>query len=157
MALQYLLIINQENLLQRNLKVATKVYNKHCLIEFQEEDYWYAQRQTQLHWNPHTLQHHQSQIWQNVQQNNLNWQNSKHLNQQWTSKLRDSSHRLQNFPNMQQSFGDSVIDTSLLNVIDTQHQVQHETTQALSKAIQLQDTWSNDTFQVGLPTFQEAQ
>ena len=88
-----------------------------------------------------TRQHHSDQ------------RNSRRLNQQWTSTPRDPSQRSHNFPNMQQSFGDSMMNTSLLNILDKQSQVQQDTTQALSSIIKLQDTRANDAFLSDLHSF----
>ena len=54
---------------------------------------------------------------------------------------------------MQQSFGDSMMNTSLLNILDKQSQVQQDTTQALSSIIKLQDTRANDAFLSDLHSF----
>ena len=47
----------------------------------------------------------------------------------------------------------TVVISAIGSVLDTQCQVQHDTTQALSKIIQLQDTRANDMYVNDLPTF----
>ena len=40
-----------------------------------------------------------------------------------------------------------------MNLLDSQHKVQHDTTQALEKMISLQDTRANDMFLSNLPMY----
>ena len=70
-------------------------------------------------------------------QSNANNPNNRQTSNPWTSTPRDPSNRSQI---NQQSFGDSMTNASLLNILDTQCQVQQETTHALSTIIKLQDT-----------------
>ena len=45
------------------------------------------------------------------------------------------------------------MNDSLLTLLDTQHRVQQDTTQALTKIIELQDTRANHMYVSDLPTF----
>ena len=64
-------------------------------------------------------------------------------NNHWTSTPQDGI-RYRN-PNSNTA-NDRTLNNSLLFLLDTQCQVQHDTTQALSKIIQLQDTRANDMY-----------
>ena len=141
-----------------------------------QQNHRHTQRQTQHHWDLHVPSYvpqgfqnslrgnfspHYPPQQQHLDRHNLPRQNQhnngdfcrrRQSSQYWTSTPRDPNFR-QNFPNSQSLFGETSANNSLLNILDTQRQVQHETTQALSKIIQLQDTWANDTFLSDLPVF----
>ena len=75
--------------------------------------------------------------------------------QKWTSTVRDyrdnptfgtRPDRRGNQRYGDPTTGDTSFNNSLLNLLDSQHKVQHDTTQALEKIISLQDTRANDMF-----------
>ena len=71
-------------------------------------------------------------------------------NDHWTSTPQGHiSYRNPNF----NTANDGTLNNSLLSLLDTQCQVQNDTTQALSKIIQLQYTRANDMYVNDLPTF----
>ena len=49
--------------------------------------------------------------------------------------------------------GNASFNNSLLNLLDSQHKVQHDTTQALEKIISLQDITADDMFLSNLPMY----
>ena len=84
---------------------------------------------------------------QNTRCHNRDGQNS---GGHWTSTPRDgSSHRNVNF----NVTIDTTLNNSLVTLLDNHHRVQQDTTQALSKIIELQDTKANDIYVNDLPKF----
>ena len=68
----------------------------------------------------------------------------------WTSTPRDgSNYRSVNF----NATNDVTINNSLVTLLDNHRRVQHDTTQALTKIIEMQDTRANDMYVIDLPTF----
>ena len=86
----------------------------------------------------------------NIQNVRCNYRNGHNSGQQWTSTPRDgSNYRSVNF----NTTADGTINSSLVTLLDNYRRVQQDTTQALSKIIQLQDTKSNDVYINDLPKF----
>ena len=86
----------------------------------------------------------------NMQNVRCNYRNGHNSGQQWTSTPRDgSNYRSVNF----NTTADGTINSSLVTLLDNHRRVQQDTTQALSKIIQLQDTKSNDVYINDLPKF----
>ena len=68
----------------------------------------------------------------------------------WTSTPRDGlSHRNVNF----NVTNDTTLNNSLVTLLDNHCRVQQDTTQVLSKIIELQDTKANDVYVNDLPKF----
>ena len=86
------------------------------------------------------------------QQNNYDYHNQWQFGKHWTSTPRDPNSKY-NSSNVPGVSGDTTMNNSLLNILDTQCKVQQETTQALSSIIWLQDTRANDALLTDLPTF----
>ena len=103
--------------------------------------------------------HHRSQYHNasNYYNNGHNSQNTRCYNRggqnsggHWTSTPRDGfSHRNVNF----NVTNDTTLINSLVTLLDNHHRVQQDTTQALSKIIELQDAKTNDVYVNDLPKF----